>query len=115
MNQDVPKFEPQTNFLQPNLDTRDGFNIYPDNKDAIVFKSPNLTLVKSKSSRFIPYKIIREQLLDAFAGVFDDLQIVDYNNNTNIADLNDTVEGKMDNARRVERIKNQRFYETIGY
>lgn len=103
--QDMPKFEPQVNFPQPNLDTRDDFKIYPDNEDAIVFKSLTLTLVKNKSSIFTPYKITRGQLRDAFAGVFDDLETIDDNNDTNTADLNDTVDDKTDNTDRVEQIK----------
>lgn len=56
--QDAPKFELQVNFMQLNLDD---FKIYPDNEDAIIFKSPTLTVVKNKASGFVSYKITREQ------------------------------------------------------
>ena len=57
-------FEPQIDFPQTSADTGDDFKIYPDKEDAIIFKLPALTDVKKKKSRFIPYRITREQIRD---------------------------------------------------
>ena len=85
--QDVPMFEPQIDFPQPSANTRDDFKIYPDKEDAIVFKSPSLTDVNTKKSRFVSYRITREQIRHALSTAFHDLQTIDYNNDTNVEDL----------------------------
>ena len=43
-------FEPQIDFPQASPDTRDDFKINPDKEDAIFFKSPTLTDVKTKKA-----------------------------------------------------------------
>ena len=80
-------FEPQIDFPQPSANTRDDFKIYPDKEDAIVFKSPSLTDVNTKKSRFVSYRITREQIRHALSTAFHDLQTIDYNNDTNVEDL----------------------------
>ena len=100
----VLMFEPQIDFPQTSADTRDDFKINPDKEDAIIFKSPTLIDVKTKKSRFAPYRITREQIRDALSTAFDDLETFDYNNNTNVEDLTDDL-NHIDRLEKINKIK----------
>ena len=97
-------FEPRIDFPQTSADTRDDFKINPDKEDAIIFKSPVLTDVKTKKSRFVPYRITSEQIRDALSIAFDDLETFDYSNDTNVEDLSNDL-NQIDRLEKINKIK----------
>ena len=57
-----------------------------------------------KKSRFVPKRITREQIRDALSTAFDDLETIDYNNDTNVEDLTDDL-NQLDKLEKINKIK----------
>ena len=63
-----------------------------------------MTDVKTKKSRFVPYRITREQIRDALRTAFDDLETFDYSNDTNVEDLSNDL-NQIDRLEKINKIK----------
>ena len=60
--------------------------------------------MKTKKSRFVPYRITREQIRDALRTAFDDLETFDYSNDTNVEDLSNDL-NQIDRLEKINKIK----------